>query len=126
MLWGKKPYQALRLAVNWAFAIAIMGAIPVLQLIVLLTIVFFANDVVVKDESHLNTARLLAPVAQKMSHRGSLLQVEEVIERFDCEGTRYRYGWEMSGGILRVGVLEKLAGLVMGRKERQFPEGQYD
>jgi hypothetical protein len=123
---GSKPYQALRLGVNWAYAIAIMCAVPGLQLIVLLTIVFFANDVVVKDESHLNTARLLFPVAQKMSHRGSLLQVEEVVGRFGHESARYRYGWEYVGGMLRVGVLERLAGVVMGRNERKFPEGQYD
>jgi hypothetical protein len=123
---GKKPYQALRLGVNWKYAIAIMCAVPGLQLLVLLTIVFFANDVVVKDESHLNTARLLFPVAERMSHRGSLLQVNEVIEKFGREDTRYRYGWEMSAGVLRVGVLKKLAGMVLGSKERQFPEGQYD
>jgi hypothetical protein len=49
-----------------------------------------------------------------------------VIERFGQEDTRYRYGWEMSAGVLRVGMLEKLVGMVLGRKERQFPEGQYD
>lgn len=125
-LWGKKPYQALKVSVSWAYAIAIMCAVPGLQLAVLLTIVFFANDVIVKDESHLNASRLLAPVAQRMSHRGSLLQVDEVVERFGDEATRYRYGWELKTGVLRVGILERLAGLVVGRKERKFPEGQYD
>jgi hypothetical protein len=38
----------------------------------------------------------------------------------------YRYGWEQRDGILRVGVLEKLAGLIVGRKERKFPEGLHD
>lgn len=126
MVPGRRPYQALKLAVTWVYAIAIMCAVPGMQLVVLLTIVFFANDVVVKDESHLNTARLLAPVAQRMSHRGSLLQVEEVVEGMGDPNDRYRYGWEQRDGILRVGVLEKLAGLVVGRKERKFPEGLYD
>jgi hypothetical protein len=126
MVRGKVPYQALKIDVKWVYAIAIMCAVPGLQLLVLLTIAFFANDVVVKDESHLNTARLLAPVAQRSAHRGSLLQVDEVIESFGKEDARYRYGWEMRGGMLRVGVIERLVGMVLGRKERQFPEGQYD
>jgi hypothetical protein len=61
-----------------------------------------------------------------MSHRGSLLQVEEVVEGMGDPRARYRYGWEQRDGILRVGVLEKLAGLVVGHKERKFPEGLYD
>jgi hypothetical protein len=126
MVPGKMPYQALKIDVSWGYALAIMCAVPGLQLLVLLTIVFFANDVVVKDESHLNTARLLAPVAQRSAHRGSLLQVDEVIESFGREDARYRYGWEMRSGMLRVGVIERLVGMVLGRKERQFPEGQYD
>ncbi|KAF2026694.1 hypothetical protein EK21DRAFT_115525 [Setomelanomma holmii] len=120
---GKKPYQALKLAITWAYAIAILCAVPGLQLVVLLSIVFFANDVVVKDESHLNTARLLAPVAQRMSHCGSLLQVEEVVESMGEPSARYRYGWDERDGIMRVGVIERLVGLVVGRKERKFTEG---
>lgn len=49
-----------------------------------------------------------------------------MIERFGREDARYRYGWEMIAGVLRVGMLEKLVGMVLGRKERQFLEGQYD
>ncbi|KAH7095322.1 hypothetical protein FB567DRAFT_512310 [Paraphoma chrysanthemicola] len=126
MVQGKRPYQALKLSVTWSYAIAIICAVPALQLLVFLTIIFVANDVVVKDESHLNTARLLGPIAQRMSHRGSLLQVEEVVESMGDPNARYRYGWEQRDGLLRVGVLEKLAGLVIGRKERKFPEGLYD
>jgi hypothetical protein len=54
------------------------------------------------------------------------LQVDEVIESFGNEDGRYRYGWEMRGGMLRVSVIERLMEMVLGRKERQFPEGQYD
>jgi hypothetical protein len=65
---------------------------------------------------------LLFPVAQKMCHLVSLLQVDEAIEKFGREDTRYRYGWDMGVGALRVDVL---AGMVWRMRERQFPKEQY-
>jgi hypothetical protein len=98
MIRGRKAYQALGLGISWKNTLAIMCAMPGLQLAVLLTIVFFAKDVVVKNGNHLNTTRLQFPVAEKMSHLGSLLQIDEAIERFGREDPRYRYGWEMGAG----------------------------
>jgi hypothetical protein len=59
-----------------------------------------------------------------MSLRGSLLQVGEVVELFGGEAARYRYGWDLETGMMRVGILERLAGIVAGRKERQFWAGK--
>jgi hypothetical protein len=56
---GRQPYRMSKLIVNWSFAIPIVCAVPLLQLVFLLPIIFFARDTVVKDESHLCTARLL-------------------------------------------------------------------
>jgi deoxyhypusine synthase len=54
--------------------------VPALQLTVLLLVVVFANDTIVKDDSYLRTARLLAPVIEKLGNSGSLLTVDEVVD----------------------------------------------
>jgi hypothetical protein len=65
---------------------------------------------------------LLFLVAEKMSHLVSVLQVDEAIEKFGREDTRYRYGWEMGAGAVRVDVL---AGMVWRMRERQFAKEKY-
>lgn len=101
----------------------------------LLTVVFFANDTVVKDDSHLCIARLLAPIVAKMEDRGSLLSVQEVVEELGDDAVRLRYGWVQDGVNKRVGIFEqeksedvgiRAVGLLVKRHQRRFPEGKYD
>jgi hypothetical protein len=128
-------FQEFLLKVHWSFAIAILCLVPALQLTVLLAIVFFANDTVVKDDSHLCVARLLAPVVNSLKDRGSLLSVGEVVERLGKDTVRLRYGWDEIGGTKRVRILEdesyeekctRAIGSRVKSCDRRFPEGKYD
>ena len=58
---GMQPQQALKVTVEWANALALLAAIIVLQLVFLLLVVFQANKAVIKDDSFLAIAKLLAP-----------------------------------------------------------------
>ncbi|CAO2655122.1 Nn.00g101860.m01.CDS01 [Neocucurbitaria sp. VM-36] len=126
---GQQPYQALQLTVQWGYAIAIICAVPLLQLAVLMAIIFFANDIVVKEESHLCTARLLAPITRTIGDHGSLLGVEEVVDVLGDDKAEFIYGWESKDGVRRVGVFERQwsgAQVKRSDKDRRFPEGIYD
>ena len=122
--WGSQPYRTSKINVNWPFIIAIVCAVPLIQMVFLLAVVILANDIVVKDESQLCMARLLAPVVQKMGDHSSLLRVEEVVKALSDDGVTLKYGWEEQGGVMRV-VIQKQADGVPPRTYRMFPEGIY-
>lgn len=69
----EKLYMPLQLSVSWPYALAILAAIPFLQAVCLLAVVWYAGDVAVKDESYLSTAKLLRPIVERLGDRGCLL-----------------------------------------------------
>jgi hypothetical protein len=103
---GRQPYRMSKLRVNWFFAIPIVCTVLLLQLVFLLLTIFFANDTVVKDESHLCSARLLAPIVRMTGTGGSLLQIKEIVKALPDDTFRLRYGWNKAGEVKRVRVFE--------------------
>ncbi|PSN70848.1 hypothetical protein BS50DRAFT_630911 [Corynespora cassiicola Philippines] len=120
---GLKPYQGLDLDVDWVFAGAILLAIPLLQLAVLLTVLFFANDIVVKDDSPFCMSKLLSPIVAGSRGHGSLLKVDELIMQFEADKAELRYGWEFVGA-----SREKMRAAVFKApfpNAKRFPDGWY-
>ncbi|KAF2821311.1 hypothetical protein CC86DRAFT_426541 [Ophiobolus disseminans] len=117
---GRQPYRASRTKINWPFLLANVCAAQLIQTVFLLAGIILANDIIVKEELQICTARLLAPVAQKMGSHGSLLRVDEVVKTHDVT---LRYGWEERNGLKRVVIHERRSGEPMG-KYRKFLEGK--
>jgi hypothetical protein len=136
--WGPAPAQVIH--VQWRFAASILGGIPFAQALVLLIVIMFANKAIIKDTSHLSTARLLRPLVEKLGDRGCLLTGDEIAEQLG--NYKIIYGVRepnagLGGGGTGVGVvggedgkirhldiLEESEGL--GYTKGRMPEGRYD
>lgn len=94
---GDQPQQALIVTVEWGNAAALLAVIVGLQLIFLLVVVFWANKAVIKDDSFLAIAKLLAPTVMTLGEHGSVLRGDEIAHAVDYQkGGNYRifYGWK--------------------------------
>ncbi|OCT52069.1 hypothetical protein CLCR_08361 [Cladophialophora carrionii] len=137
--WGPAPAQVIQ--VQWRFAASILGGIPVAQGLVLLIVIMFANKAIIKDTSHLSTARLLRPIVEKLGDRGCLLTGDEIAEQLGNYkviygvrepnaglGGRLGVGVGAMGGedgkIRHLDILEESEGL--GHRHGRMPEGRYD
>jgi hypothetical protein len=88
---GDQPQQALVVAVEWGNAAALLAVIIVLQLIFLLLVVFWANKAVIKDDSFLAIAKLLAPTVMTLGEHGSVLRGDEIAHAIDHQkGGHYK------------------------------------
>ena len=76
-----QPNPAQIVNVKWPYAIAILGGIPVAQLLILFAVVQFSGKAIIQEPSALTAAQVLYPVVQKLGHKGVLLSVDEVTER---------------------------------------------
>ena len=131
---GYYPVQAQVVDVTWEWAIALLAGIPGCQFLVLLAVLVWANKVVIKDTSHLATARLLRPVVEKLGDRGCLLTGDEIAEVLG--NYRLKYGVReppdnstsyhgLGGEVIRhVDVIEETEGL--GRADARMINGLYD
>ena len=88
---GWYPVTAQKVDVLWWWAGATLGAIPFLQLIVLLCVVLWANKAIIRDSSCMSTARLLRPLAEKLGPNGCLLSGPEIAEQFPTLRIKYGY-----------------------------------
>jgi hypothetical protein len=125
-LHGQEFFRPLVLDVNWKYVVLIVIAVPTLQFLALLGILIYANDIVVKDESQLVTARLLAPVVAKMKEGGSLLQINEVVKILGADVGQLRYGWKWGETAMQVYVSDHHVGQEVSKGASKFPEGKYD
>ncbi len=131
---GYAPAPAQFLNVKWNFAGAIVGGIPVAQFIILCIVVGFANKAIIKDTSHLSTARLLRPVVERLGDTGCLLTGDEIAEKLgnyrviygvrDPDGSVPPQGAGDDGQIRHVDVLDESEGL--GYRRGRMPMGRYD
>ena len=131
---GYYPVQAQVVDVNWKWTTALLAGIPGCQFLTLLAVLIWANKVIIKDTSHLATARLLRPVVDKLGERGCLLTGDEIA---DVLGNyRLKYGVRdptqssiaysgLGGDIVRhVDVIEEIEGI--GRADARMVNGLYD
>lgn len=82
---GAQPQQALKVTVEWVNAAILLAAIIGLQLVFLLLVVFQANKAVIKDDSFLAIAKLLAPTVMTLGERGSVLRGDEIAHAVNHE-----------------------------------------
>lgn len=75
---GMQPQQALKVVVEWVNAAILLAAIVGLQLGALLLVVFQANKAVIKDDSFLAIAKLLAPTVMTLGEHGTVLRGDEI------------------------------------------------
>lgn len=137
--YGPAPAQVVN--VKWRFAASILGGLPFAQALVLFAVILFANKAIIKDTSHLSTARLLRPIVDKLGDRGCLLTGDEIAE--ELGNYKVIYGVRepnvglggggvgiMSGNsiddgkIRHLDILDQSEGL--GYKRGRMPEGRYD
>lgn len=131
---GYYPTQAQVVDVDWKWSIALLAGIPGIQFLVLLAVLIWANKVIIKDTSHLATARLLRPVVEKLGDKGCLLTGDEIAETLG--NYRLKYGVRdppqnsmaysgLGGDFVRhVDVIEETEGL--GRADARMANGLYD
>ena len=135
--WGPTPAQVIN--VQWRFSAAIFGGIPLAQGLILLAVIVFANKAIIKDTSHLSTARLLKPIVEKLGDNGCLLAGDQIAEQLG--NYKVIYGVREPnvglGGGMGIGVVEDQDGKVrhldildenegLGYRRGRMPEGRYD
>jgi hypothetical protein len=131
---GYYPIQAQVVNIEWKWAIMLLTGIPGCQFLVLLAVLTWANKVIIKDTSHLATARLLRPIVDKLGNRGCLLTGDEIADVLGNYRVKYgvrdppqdslAYGG-LGGDIVRhVDVIEEIEGL--GRADARMVNGYYD
>lgn len=87
--WFAVPAQLVR--VDWGWSGAILGLVPFVHLLALVVVIVWASPSVIRDPSHLSTARLLRPIVEKLGDQGCLLSGKEIANEF--ADTKVKYGW---------------------------------
>jgi hypothetical protein len=76
-----QPNPAQVLNVQWNYAGAILGGIPVLQFLMLLCVVWFSGKAIILEPGYLTAAHLLYPAMHKLGPNGILLTADEMAEK---------------------------------------------
>lgn len=125
------PTKAQYIKVEWNWAITILGVIPLVQFLLMWSIVIWANKVAIKDESCLSIARLLRPIVDKLGDHGCLLTGEEITETLGnykvMYGARIPEGTtpgEEASVLKHLDIIEQSEGL--GKWHAHMPQGCYD
>ncbi len=124
---GRQPIQAQIMVVKWWAAGTILALVPFVHFWTLILVIFFANKVIIKDDSPLAVAKIYHSLLNKVGDQhGCMLtgdQLIEVLEQ-DHEVPKVIYGtMDRGNGIRHVDVFEEGSGV---KSERIFPEGNYD
>jgi hypothetical protein len=119
---GREPHIANELKVDhWNLIWMIMGLILGVQGAAFVLTAFWANRVVVKDESALATARLLRPILDGLGDDGTILSGKEICNELDA-GAERRYIYTVPKGRDDPYRVE----LGDWPRRRTFPEGVYN
>jgi hypothetical protein len=132
---GDAPGPAQVVNVKWKFSLLILAGVPLFQTIVLLLVIMFANKAIIKDTSHLSTARLLRPLVDKLGDNGCLLTGDEIAEKLGNVKIIYGVrdpgvgnvpasGVGDNGNIRHIDILEETEGF--GYRRGRMPVGMYD
>lgn len=86
---GDYPTQAQVVDVEWNGRSHVLAGIPCGQFLVLLAVLIWAKKSIIKDESHLATARLVRPLMNKLGEKGCLLIGDEIAEELGNYKLKY-------------------------------------
>jgi hypothetical protein len=128
-----RPSPAQYLRVEWQYAGTILAAVPVIEFVMLLAVVWFSSKVVILEPSYVKTAHLMEPVVQKLGPEGKLMTVKEISRVLGGKGYKIAYGVRLDEGdggghhdegfVRQLDVVEKdVHGGTIGR---QMPSGRY-
>jgi hypothetical protein len=88
-----RPVQGQQLQVDWAWVLALLGAICFIQLAALVALISFANKSIIRDESFFSLAMLLSPVISKIGKEGMNLSGDEIKTHPKLRGRKIRYDY---------------------------------
>lgn len=132
---GMVPGPAQVVNVKWKYSLLILAGVPLFQMIILFLVIMFANKAIIKDTSHLSTARLLRPLVEKLGDNGCLLTGDEIAEKLGNVKVIYgvrdpgvgnvpAVGVGDNGNIRHIDILEESEGF--GYRRGRMPVGMYD
>ena len=125
------PISSVQLNILWKYAIPILVIIPAAQFIFLITVALWTNNAVIRSDSALSTARLLAPLLDHLKddrcRTGSVLTSKEIARAHPEAGAKFFYGYDRFGQGERHYIAEiiKETDRVKPRGVRNFPDGDY-
>ena len=119
---GDLPDTGSALEVKWFYIYIILGLTCGLQLFLFILCSVVANMVIVKDDSHFATARLLRPIVERLGPVGTYADGKEICKLLSNEGQEkvvYSVKHPQTGNLhhLDLGHQKRL---------RAFPRGDYD
>lgn len=120
---GEEPFYALHVTVEWKWAASLLGVIPLIHFLAMIAVIAWANKAIIKDDSHLATARLLRPVVEKLGPHGCMLTGAEIARQFHL---RVMYGYREPAPRSDVRHLDILDEGEKIEYQRAFPRGNYD
>ena len=132
---GFPPSQAQRLAVNWPWTTAVLGGIPLLELLILCVIAYTSSSAVIKDTSYLAAAHLLKPVVERLGHHGNILSGKDIAHRLGNQpvvyGVRYKDARSSDHPVYHVDVIAASEAVEsdvdsVWRPGMDMPKGWYD
>jgi hypothetical protein len=119
---GDLPNTGSALDVHWDFIAVILGLTCGLQLVLFILCSVVANMVIVKDDSHIATARLLRPIVERLGPMGTYADGKEICKLLSNEGQeKVVYSVKHP----QRGILHHLD-LGHQKRLRAFPRGDYD
>ncbi|TGZ81657.1 hypothetical protein EX30DRAFT_371282 [Ascodesmis nigricans] len=116
---GTVAWVGVLVKVKWAYLSAILVTILLLQIILGLCCVAYANSVVCKDDSYLSTARLLRPVVERLGPSGCALTGEDIAHLLQ-EKVVYGVRRNKRGTRHHLDIGDDI------RPRKYFPQGWYD
>jgi len=123
------PIASVRLNITWIYAIPILVGIPAVQFMLLIFVVLWANNAIIRSDSMLATARLLMPLLDHLKHGrhriGSVLSGEEIARTHPETDAKFFYGYEQYGKRGYSAEIIKETDKVRPRAFRNFPDGDY-
>ena len=123
------PIASVELNINWKHATPILVLIPVVQFLVLVFVLSWANNAVIRSDSMLSTTRLLMPLLDHLKHErgrsGSVLSGEEIARTHPETDAKFFYGYERYAERRYSGEDIKETDRVRPRGIRNFPDGDY-
>ncbi|KAF2706657.1 hypothetical protein K504DRAFT_459067 [Pleomassaria siparia CBS 279.74] len=90
---NKRPVQGQQLTVDWIWVLSLLGAICFIQFVALMTLISFANNSIIRDESFFSLAMLLRPVVNRIGKEGMNMSGDEIKNHPKLRWKKIRYDY---------------------------------